>query len=111
MDDTFDRIYRNGKSHILRTGQHRCIDADDMPGQVKQWPPAVPWVNGRTALNEPLGLTGGFRRGKESGDHAGRQGGVEAERMSNGEDGLADFQPVGVSEFSHGIVTLRQRYA
>src|SRR5213075_2590809 len=81
----------DGETDALRPHDHRGIDADDVAARVDQRPSGVAGIERRVGLDDVLDQAPalGAHGAPQRADYAGGDGGLEAERVADGDDQLA----------------------
>jgi hypothetical protein len=104
LDDAAHQVDRDGEADALDArvpGDHGRVDADQLAGRVDQRAAGVAEVDGGVGLDEVL--EGGHAQPAAAGgaDDPGGDRLAETERVADGQDGVADAQPVGAAERHH----------
>ena len=97
----FRHVNRNGKPDALipaAAAENRGVDADDFAVDIDKRPAAVARIDRRVSLDEIFIIVNADIRAAFGADNAGGHGLRQAERLTDGNDPVADFQRLGIAE-------------
>src|SRR5688572_2965732 len=112
--DAPGNIYRNCKAHTrgcARRRKYLGVNPDHSSVRVEQRAAGVPRIDRSVGLYRPFDWLPGARgqRTLQSADDAGSQRAIQAERIANCQNFLADSELVGIAERNHGQRFFRRR--